>query len=391
MNDVRQDAPRPTLPTYVHLLRAARRMFQPDELERLVPRARGGPRLAEVNGAGAGALDPLAATEAIAFDFLAKGGKYSRPFITLAAYDALTGGHCAQADGADQVRHRLKDAVRRAAISIESFHKASLVHDDIQDGDEFRYGQPTLHVQHGVPTAINVGDYLIGMGYRLISRDIPEIGANTAADILDKLADAHTRLSEGQGAELVWRDSRDKRLTSAEALKIYALKTAPAFEAALYCGLRLAGPIDAYKEPIARLAKHLGIGFQILNDLQDWQGDDFNKLTLGGDVLGGRPTVLWALALEGLETDDRRELEQIVACGEATPAMFGQIRAKFEQAGVFRKAITLVEEHRHDAEKVADALSPDALRGLAHHLISTVLEKPAAVGRSRRPLAVPAR
>src|SRR5437016_5273820 len=194
MSDARVDVPSTSPPTYVHLLRAARRMFQPDELERLVPRTRGGPRLAEVNGAGAAGLDPLAATEAIAYDFLAKGGKYSRPFITLAAYDALTGGDCTRPDGAEHVRSRLNDVVRRAAVSIESFHKASLVHDDIQDGDAFRYGQPTLHLQHGVATAINVGDYLIGMGYRLISRDIEEVGAGTAADILTKLADAHTRL-----------------------------------------------------------------------------------------------------------------------------------------------------------------------------------------------------
>src|SRR3982750_1734860 len=199
MSDARQDAPRATLPTYVHLARAAARMFHPDELERLVPRSRGGPRLSEVNGSGTAGLDPLAATEAIAYDFLAKGGKYSRPFITLAAYDALNGGLCAEMDGAEQLRKHLTAAVRRAAISIESFHKASLVHDDIQDGDEFRYGQPTLHNQHGVPTAIKVGDYLIGMGYRLIGRDIDTVGANIAADVLNKLADAHTKLSEGQG------------------------------------------------------------------------------------------------------------------------------------------------------------------------------------------------
>jgi geranylgeranyl pyrophosphate synthase len=391
MSDARHDAPANKPPTYVHLARAAARMFHPDELERLVPRIRGGPRLAEVNGAGASGLDPLAATEAIAYDFLAKGGKYSRPFITLAAYDALTGGQCAQPDGDNVIHNRITDVVRRTAMSIESFHKASLVHDDIQDGDEFRYGQPTLHNQHGVPTAINVGDYLIGMGYRLISRDIDEVGASTAAAILNKLAEAHMKLSEGQGAELVWRDSRDKRLTPAEALKIYALKTAPAFEAALYCGLRLAGPTDQYSEPIARLTKHLGIGFQILNDLQDWRGDDFNKLTLGGDVLGGRPTVLWALALEGLEVDDMRELEQLVAAGEATPAVFAQIRALFEQAGAFAKALVLVEEHRRAAEDVADSLAPIALRDLAHHLIATVLEQPSAIARSRRPLAVPAR
>ncbi len=366
-------------------------MFQPDELERLIPRTRGGPRLAEVNGAGASALDPLAATEAIAFDFLAKGGKYSRPFITLAAYEALAGERGPSSDRPANLQNRLNDAVRRAAISIESFHKASLVHDDIQDGDEYRYGQPTLHNQHGVATAINVGDYLIGMGYRLISRDTSAIGAEAAADILDKLADAHTKLSEGQGAELVWRDSRDKRLTPDEALGMYALKTAPAFEAALYCGLRLAGPAEHYEEPVARLAKHLGIGFQILNDLQDWRGDDFNKLTLGGDVLGGRPTVLWALALEGLEDDDRRELEQLVAAGDATPAVFAQIRGLFEQAGAFGKALALVEQHRHEAATVADNLKPDSLRRLAHHLIATVLEQPTATARSRRPLAVPAR
>src|SRR4051812_38106922 len=391
MSDARQDAPSTTSPTYVHLARAATRMFHPDELERLVPRTRGGPRLSEVNGAGAGGLDPVAATEAIAYDFLAKGGKYSRPFITLAAYDALTGGQCTQPDGGDLIRSRITDVVRRTAMSIESFHKASLVHDDIQDGDQFRYGQPTLHNEHGVPTAINIGDYLIGMGYRLISRDIDEVGANAAADILTKMADAHTRLSEGQGAELVWRDSRDKRLTPNEALKIYALKTAPAFEAALYSGLRLAGPANQYAEPIAQLAKHLGIAFQILNDLQDWQGDDFNKLTLGGDVLGGRPTVLWALALEGLGDAERGELEQLVAEGEATPVVFKQIRALFQQAGALTKALKLVDEHRKKGVRVGDALAPEALRSRAHHLIEPACQHPAATDSSCRPLAVPAR
>jgi geranylgeranyl pyrophosphate synthase len=390
MAAARQDAPVTDPPRYAHLLRMARQMFDPDELERLIPRARGGPRLEEVNGEGAGALDPIAATEAIAYDFLAKGGKYSRPFITLAAYDALTGGDTT-ANGAGIDSKQITDAVRRAAISIESFHKASLVHDDIQDSDEFRYGQPTLHIAHGVPTAINVGDYLIGLGYRLVSRDTDTLGAATAADILNKLADAHTKLSEGQGAELVWRDSRDKRLSPNDALRIYALKTAPAFEAALYSGLRLAGPAAQYAEPVAALSKHLGIAFQILNDLQDWQGDDFNKLTLGGDVLGGRPTVLWALALEGLENDDRRELEQLVADGEATPSVFKQIRALFQHAGAFDKALKLVHEYRQKAIRVADGLSPETLRRLAHHLIDTVLQQPAVTSDACRPLAVPAR
>ncbi len=395
MTAVRQDAPAMSS-TYAHLLRAARRMFQPDELDRLVPRTRGGPRLAEVNGQGTAALDPLAATEAIAYDFLAKGGKYSRPFITLASYDAMTGAFCTQPDGANQAARRLNDVVRHAAVSIESFHKASLVHDDIQDGDEYRYGEPTLHIQHGIPTAINVGDFLIGLGYRLVTQDINEMGAETAADILNKMAESHTQLSEGQGAELVWRDSRDKRLTPDDAMKIYSLKTAPAFEAAIYCGLRLAGPADQYAAPVEQLARHMGIAFQILNDIQDWNGDDFNKLTSGGDVLGGRPTLLWALALQGLTDDDRADLEQLVAEGKTTAAVFAEIRRLFQKADAFEKALSLVGEHRSRAEQIAGALSPEALRRLALHLIEIILQQPAPPSREtgpppRRPLAIPTR
>ena len=97
--------------------------------------------------------------------------------------------------------------MRRTALAIEAFHKASLVHDDIEDDDTFRYGRTTLHRQYGVGTAINVGDYLIGLGYRLVSRDRKELGGDCAADILNRLSDAHLKLSEGQGAELLWRDA----------------------------------------------------------------------------------------------------------------------------------------------------------------------------------------
>lgn len=362
--------------SYVHLMRAASRMFEPDELERLAPRLRGGPRLAEANGQGIGALDPIAATEALAYDFLSKGGKHSRPFITLAVYDALTGGQGTSAAGAKCVE-QFSDAVRRTAMSIETFHKASLVHDDIEDNDEYRYGQPTMHRQHGISTAINVGDYMIGLGYRLVSRDTATLGAETAAEILDRLADAHLKLSEGQGAELLWRDSLQKRLKPIDALKIYALKTAPAFEAALYCGARLAGPADQYVEPIKQFARNLGVAFQILNDLNDWQGDANNKLSAGGDTLGGRPTVLWALALEQLPTDKQEELLALV--GDDTRSAeyrVSRVRQLYQEANVFEQAHRLVDKHQQRAESVADALENEELRRLFCYLIDTVLERP---------------
>jgi geranylgeranyl pyrophosphate synthase len=332
--------------------------------------------LAEVNGQGVLGLDPIAGTEALAYDFLSKGGKHSRPFITLAVYDALTGGAGTLSGGAERAA-QIPDAVKRAAMSIETFHKASLVHDDIEDDDAYRYGDPTLHRKHGVSTAINVGDYLIGLGYRLVSREAKSLGPEAASDILDFLADAHMRLCEGQGAELLWRDARDKRLAPLDALKIYALKTAPAFEAAVYSGLRLAGPVDEYLEPVRQFARNLGVAFQILNDLKDWQGDDHNKLAAGGDALGGRPTVLLALALQGLPPDKQAELLALLADTDlAPPARVQRVRRLYDQAGVFDQAHRLVDKHQDRAEQIADGVQPEELRRLLYYLIDTVLERP---------------
>lgn len=363
---LRTEPPNAKTKSYVHLMRAANDIFN-GQMERLAPRSRkpGSSPLAPAE------KEPLAMTEEIAYDWLRQGGKRSRPFITLAAYDALNGGLGTL--GEDQVNP--SDSVRRIAMSIETFHKASLVHDDIEDDDTYRYGRETLHRRHGIATAINVGDYLIGMGYRLISRDRKDLGGECAADILNKLAEAHLRLSEGQGAELIWRDAADKALTPLDALKIYALKTAPAFEAALYAGVRLAGPADNYEKMVTEFSRHLGVAFQILNDLNDWTGDDNNKLLAGQDVLAARPTLLLALALEAAAPEERRELLSLLGAAERDRSTVERVQAIFERTEVFAKAEKLVEKYRARAEAVADETEPVELRELLYFLVDNVLDR----------------
>ncbi|MFN4257879.1 MAG: polyprenyl synthetase family protein [Gemmataceae bacterium] len=371
--------------TYVHLMRAAHRLCEGEELERLAPRPRASS--AATKGLTSPARrDPLVQHEHIAYDWMAQGGKRSRPFITLAAYDALHG-----APGTfSEAGLNLPDAVQRTALAIEAFHKASLVHDDIEDDDTFRYGRETLHRQYGVGTAINVGDYLIGLGYRLVARERQIIGGDCAADILNKLSEAHLKLSEGQGAELLWRDAADKTLTALDALKIYALKTAPAFEAALYAGLRLAGSAEQYEKMVTEFSKNLGVAFQILNDLKDWQVDGDNKLIAGQDVLAARPTLLLALALEGSQTGERQELltllhqqQQGVADTHTSPDVarahsdwiVEKVRRLYDKAQVFAKAEKLVEKYRARAEAIADDVEPIELRELLYFLVDTVLDR----------------
>ena len=357
--------------TYVHLLRCARRMFQPEELEWLTPRARGGPTLSETEGLGLAAIEPVASTEAIAYDFLLAGGKRARPFVTLAAYDAMTGGTATGVDGEAAVG-RMPEAVRRVALAIEVFHKASLVHDDIEDDDPHRYGRAAIHRRFGIASAINVGDYLIGLGYRLVAEQRDRLDSSAVADILAQLAEAHTRLCEGQGAELAWRGSR-RKLAPLDVVKIYALKTAPAFEAALYAGIRLAGDARAYRQPVGRYARHLGVAFQIRNDLDDWQTCENGRPDAGGDVLGGRPTLLLALALDNLNAAQRRELMTLITDRAGDPVI-ASVRQLYEQAGVFDQARALIDKYHHRAREVADDLEPDGLRHLLHYLADNLLE-----------------
>jgi len=365
-----------TTRTFVHLMRASSKLFDPEHLERIAPRVRNAPRTDHAGNFDLLA-DPISATEAIAYDFLTKGGKHSRPFITLAVYDAMTGGQ-ATLPGGEEVVAGWSDGVKRTAMSIETFHKASLVHDDIEDDDRFRYGEEAVHVRFGVPTAINVGDYLVGLGYRLVSRETRSLGSEAVADLIDLLADAHQRLSEGQGAELIWRDGRDKQLKPIDALKIYALKTAPAFEAAFFCGLRLAGEIGPYVEPVRTFARNLGVAFQILNDLKDWSGDVDNKMSAGGDIVGGRPTVLWALALEGLAGAERQELLDLFAIDTGSvSAKLHRVRHLYRQADVFDKAERLVEKHRQRCLAIAEQIQPVELQRLFGYLIEVVLDRPA--------------
>lgn len=362
-----QEQPAVRTRSYVPLLRAANDLFG-DDFESLLPRLRSKTQ----TGAPAASLDPVAGTEAIAYDWLARGGKRFRPFITLAAYDALCESP-APAD--DSQKAVLPDAVRRVAMAMEAFHKASLVHDDIEDNDEYRYGYQTLHRKHGVPTAINVGDYLLGLGYRMIANESANLPCEAVAAILKRLSEAHVKLSEGQGAELLWRDDAKKEVTlqPIDALKIYALKTAPAFEAALYAGLRMAGPTDRYDEMIPNFSRHLGVAFQIVNDLKDWSTDLQNKRIIGQDALAMRPTLLLALALESASPAQREELISLISGEARDERSVRRVARIYESCQVFEKARKLVEKYRQRAEAIADEVEPEKLRELLYFLIDTAL------------------
>lgn len=362
--DKYEPLPGPMTTSYVPIMRASERLFERD-FERLLPRV----RTREEHRAES----PVAFTERVSYEWLSTGGKRFRPFITLAAW------HAAQGDrpltSGDETPE-IPDAVARVAMAIEAFHKASLVHDDIQDDDDYRYGKETLHRRHGTGPAINIGDHLIGLGYRLI-HSASSLDPGAALDVLNRMSTAHIRLCDGQGAEMSWQSSRDLSITPLDALQIYALKTSPAFEAALFAGLRMAGHPLADSEIVPQFCRHVGVAFQVLNDLKDWRGDRDNKLVAGQDALAFRPTVLLALAVKDASPDQRRVLEQALQAndGSTSGLRIDQIRAVFENCDVFEKAELYVERSRERAVELARSVDDVPLRDLLMFFVESVLSR----------------
>ncbi|HYG78120.1 MAG TPA: polyprenyl synthetase family protein [Planctomycetota bacterium] len=338
--------------SFVPLLRDVGHWFDPKPLVEIVPPERENlPR-----------NDKVAEMERISLAWMRKGGKRFRPFVTAAAWQALT-------DNDD-----VPLPVKRVSAAMEIFHKASLIHDDIEDDDDFRYGTETLHKSHSVPVAINIGDYLLGRGYRIVADEIPAIGAEKAAKILQKLAYAHVKLSEGQGAELLWRKGREKNLPAIECLRIYALKTAPAFDVSLYAGIVLGEGDLKWERELSEFAKHLGVAYQIQNDLKDIEGDTQNKVTTCGDIMKGRPTVLFAMALEAATDDERADLIKAAVEAEKTTVKLDRLRDIYARHEIPLQAALLADHQRQRAMKAVEAISHDGMHALFTFLAATLLD-----------------
>ncbi|MBE7466162.1 MAG: polyprenyl synthetase family protein [Planctomycetes bacterium] len=344
--------------SFVPLLREVVHDFDPKPLEALVPADR-----AELPRG-----DRVAETERISVAWMRKGGKRFRPFLTQAAWQALSD------------RDEVPDSVKRVAAAMEFFHKASLIHDDIEDDDDFRYGTETLHKSHSVPVALNIGDYLLGRGYRIVAEQFGEIGADAVAKIMGKLSEAHVKLAEGQGAELLWRKSREKQIAPLDVLRLYGLKTAPAFDVALYAGVVLGGAAGTWDKEIERFCKHLGVAYQIQNDLKDLQPDPGNKVKACGDILHGRPTILFALALEHA---DKAQTERLLLSAreepdapdpEAVQVRLAELREIYYRHEVAVTAELLAEKQRERAMQAVAGIDHGGMQALFTFLTATLLE-----------------
>lgn len=223
-------------------------------------------------------------------EILLAGGKRVRPLLTVLAYESCV------SQSADNV-------LKHLAMSVECFHKASLIHDDIEDNDSLRYGRKTLHAKYGIPAAINAGDLLIGEGYRLLSEcDLP---TEIIRDCLQVISRGHKAMSIGQGSELFARQQNDV-LPLDEILTIFHNKTSEAFRVSLLVGAIAGGADKSTIDILDRFSDLVGVAYQVRDDLEDFAGEKMDVYSFP------HPSLLTALLKEKACTEDVNRLLQAV-------------------------------------------------------------------------------
>lgn len=234
----------------------------------------------------------------MAHEQLACGGKRLRARLALSAAHTL---------GA-----REDEAIIWAA-AVELLHNATLIHDDVQDGDRTRRGRPALWVRHGVPQALNAGNFMLMLPYLALA----ELPGERRADLSTVLAEHAIATARGQVAELdlLPEDRLDwSSYAVAASGKTGAMFSLPVVGAAILAGRP--------PEVAARLGAHfieLGLLFQIYDDIIDIYGDK-QRDTRGSDLYEGKVSALVVEHLARRPADKAWLVELLQAPREATCA-----------------------------------------------------------------------
>jgi geranylgeranyl diphosphate synthase type II len=255
-------------------------------------------------------------------DYPRRGGKMMRPSLCIAT---------ARAFGA-----QAEDAVR-AAVSIELFHNALLVHDDIQDESQLRRGGPSLHVLHGMPLALNAGDTLVMLSLRPLAEYRLGFGLKVALLLIEEMERMARESGEGQALELGWRRDNVVDLADADYFEMVLKKTCWYTTIAPMRLGALIGSRDMYPEfeTLIRLGFFLGTAFQIRDDVLNLIGDERYGKELADDLLEGKRTLMLIHLLAAATATERERLTAFLAAprAERTPRLVRWVVQRMKHYG----------------------------------------------------------
>ena len=274
----------------------------------------------------------------LAHHLIDSGGKRLRPMITLAS-----AGLCGY-EGEGHVR---------LAASVEFMHTATLLHDDVVDGSEYRRGRKTARIIWGNQASVLVGDFLLGQAFRMMV----DVGDLPSLKILSQSAAV---IAEGEVMQLA--AAKNTATTEDDYLTIINAKTAALFSAAAEVGATISGRPHEERAALRSYGKNLGLAFQLVDDALDYSGEQARLgKAVGDDFREGKVTLpvilcfrrgdaeeraFWTRTLSGGDIQEG-DLETATACMTKHKA----IEATFERARhygeIARDALAIFPDSRH--------------------------------------------
>jgi len=239
------------------------------------------------------------------------------------------------------------DELVRAAGVVEMVHLATLVHDDIMDRAEIRRNHRTAAREFGSDAAVLLGDALFSQAL-LVAAQFP------TTEVCRLVAESTRKVCSGEIMQTLRR--RDINISLDEYRRMIDLKTAELFRVSCFLGARLSGNDAAFAAAADRFGHHLGIAYQIYDDLVDFLGEEQRiGKTLGTDLATGKLTLPLMLLLDRVSPEERAAIVAALRGGQLPSLAASRLRMK--EMGIGAAVVRAIDDELAAATQV---LTPHA-------------------------------
>jgi octaprenyl-diphosphate synthase len=257
----------------------------------------------------------------------------------------------------------------KAAAVVELVHLATLVHDDIMDEADLRRNRRTAARKFGPTAAVLLGDALFSHALHLAAQ-FP------TTEVCLVVAESTRKVCAGEIVQTMRRGSTN--ISRADYWRIIDLKTAELFRVSCFLGAKLAGSSYAYVEAVARFGRHLGIAYQIYDDLADFFGEEQQiGKTLGTDLASGKITLPLHVLLERLPANEQAGLIEEI-CGQRPAQMSLRLR-QMNELQVFPVVVASVHDEISAATAALESWPEQAPTVLLNQLCLILRQQVAAL------------
>jgi geranylgeranyl diphosphate synthase type II len=227
---------------------------------------------------------------------------------------------------------------------LEVFHNFTLLHDDVMDKADMRRGHPTVHTKWNENTAILSGDQTMIEAYKQLAL-LPD---DKLPQVLRWFNEMATAICEGQQYDIDFESSTTVAIS--DYLMMIEKKTALLLAYSLRIGAYIAGASEQEQEALFQYGRHIGIAFQIQDDVLDVYGDpsNFGK-AIGGDICCNKKTFLLLTALDIADAESKASLLQWLITSNKNAEKIQAVTALYTQLGVREIGEAVMEDHTAQA------------------------------------------